>query len=100
MGSKKELVYGLQDELLPKAEPIDLDSIKKEEIEEEFFVAPGILEPLEVDKYSVKEEKFLNEGIEPYPESLGVEKEEESCSSSNVRMFFFTILSFNLKNYI
>ena len=100
MGSKNELLDDLQDELIPKTEPIDVDSIKKEEIEEEFFVAPGILEPLEVDKYSVKEETFVNEGIEPYPETLGVEEEDESCSLSNVRIIFLTILSFSLKNYI
>ena len=101
MGSNNELLDDLQDELIPKTEPIDVDSIKKEEIEEEFFVAPGILEPIDVDKYPVKEETFVNEGIEPYPESLGVEEEEEeSCSLSNVRIIFLTILSFSLKNYI
>ena len=87
MGSKNELLDDLQDELIPKIEPIDVDSIKKEKIDEELFVAPGILEPLEVYKYSVKEETIVNEGIEPCLGSLGAEdEEEEPYSSSNVRL--------------
>ena len=91
MGSKNEMLDDLQEELIPKTEPIDVASIKKEEIEEEFFVAPGILKPLEVNKDPVKEERFLNEGIEPSLESLGRDKEEEvePCSSSNVGIIFF-----------
>ena len=101
MGSKNEMLDDLQEELIPKTEPIDVDSIKKEDIEEEFFVAPGILEPLEVDRDPVKEEIFLNEGIEPTLESLGVEKEElEPCSSSNVGIIFLTIISLNFKIHI
>ena len=100
MGSKNELLDDLQDELIPKTEPIDVDSIKKEEIEEEFFVAPGILESLEVDKDSVKKETFVNEGIEPCPESLGTEEHEEGpCSISNVRIIFLSILRFSFKNH-
>ena len=89
MGSKNELLDDLQDELIPKIEPIDVDFIKTEEFEEEFFVAPGIFETLEVDKGSVKEELFVNEGIEPCPESPGaVDEEEQHSSSSNVRIDF------------
>ena len=89
MGSKNELLDDLQDELNPKTEPIDVDSIKKEEIEDEFFVAPGILDSLEVDIDSVKKETFVNEGIEPCPQSPGaVDEEEQPCSSSNVRIDF------------
>ena len=75
MGSKNELLDDLQDELVPKKEPIDVESIKKEEIEEEYFVVPGILETFEVDKNSGKEELFVNE-------------EDKPCSSSYVRIIF------------
>ena len=44
--------------------PIDVDFIKKEEIEEEYFVVPGIVDSLEINKDSVKEEVFENEQIE------------------------------------
>ena len=73
MGSKNELLDDLQDELIPKIEPIDVDSIKKEI--GGIFVAPGILESVEVDKDSIKEEIFANE-------------ENEPCSSSNVSIHF------------
>ena len=90
MGSKKELLDDLQDELIPKTEPIDVDSIKTEEFYGECFVAPGILESLEDDKDFVNKEKFVNEGIEPCRKSSGIEcKDEEPCSSSNVRINFF-----------
>ena len=101
MGSKNELLDDLQDALIPKTEPNDVDSIKKEEIEEDVFVAPGILEPLEINKDSVKEEISLNEGLEPCPESPGIENEEEEpCSSSDVRIIFLIISSFSFKNHI
>ena len=98
MGSKNELLDDLPDAFIPKTEPNDVDSIKKEEIEEEFFVSPGIIEPLEDDKDSVKEEISLNEGLEPCPESPGIEiEEEEPCSSSDVRIIFLIILSLSFK---
>ena len=101
MGSKNELLDDLQDELIPKTEPIDVDSIKKEEIEEEFFVAPGILESFKVDKDLVKDEIFVNVGIEPYPESSGVKDEEgEPCSSLNVRIICLIIISYSFKNQV
>ena len=78
-----------EDQLTPKIEPIDVNFIKTEKLEEDLFVASGIVESFEVDKGSVKEELFVNEGIEPCPESPGVEdEEEEPCSSSNVRVNF------------
>ena len=83
MCSKDELLDDLQDELIPKTEPIDVDSIKKEKIEEKLFVAPGILESLEVEKDSVKEEIFVNEEVGPYTATSG-EEDDKPCSSSNV----------------
>ena len=83
MGSKNELLDDLQ------------------EIGEDFFVAPRILESLEVDKESIKEEAFVYEGTETWPEIPGVEDEkEEPCTLSNVRFIFLSILSFSLKKYV
>ena len=97
MDSKNELLDGLQDGLIPKTEPIAVDSIKKE-INEDFFVATGILESFKVDKDLIKDEIFLNVGIKPCLESTGVKDEKEQpCSSSIVRIIFLTILSFSLE---
>ena len=57
-------------------EPINVDFIKKEKIEEEeeeeeCFAIPGIIESIKVDVDPIKEEKFEDEDI-------------ASCSSSNV----------------
>ena len=78
MNSKNELLdnYSFPEEyqLIPKTEPIDTYLIKKEGEEEEegeFFVVPGLVEPLKVDKVSVKKELCENEEI-------------ENCSSTNV----------------
>ena len=56
MNSKNELLdnYSFPEEyqLIPKTEPIDTYLIKKEGEEEEegeFFVVPGLVEPLKVD---------------------------------------------------
>ena len=62
MCSKGEL---LDDQLIPKSEPIDVDFIKTEEFEEDFVVQ----ETIEVEKDSVKEEILENE-------------ENEMCSSN------------------
>ena len=74
MNSKNELLdnysFPEEDQLIPKTEPIDIDLIKKEE-EEEFFVVPGLFEPLKVGNVSVKKELCENEKI-------------ENCSSTNV----------------
>ena len=94
MGSRNDQLDDQQVELIPKTESIDVDSIKREENGEDFFVATGIVDSLEVVKDSVKEEKFLTEGIESSLESPGIEEEEEPCSSSNVRIILF---SFNFK---
>ena len=58
MCSKNELLDDLQDQLIPKSEPIDVDFIKTEEFEEEGFVFP---EAVEIDKDSIKEEILENE---------------------------------------
>ena len=47
--------------------PIDVDFIKKEEIEEEeSFSVAGIVESIKSDKISVKEELYENEEVENY----------------------------------
>ena len=60
MDSKNELVEfetPKKDQLIPKIEPIEVDFIKKEKIEEEeYFSVP--VESFEVDKDSVKKEEF------------------------------------------
>ena len=65
MDSEKELsdkdFYLKEDQLTLKTEPIDF--IKEKELEEEYFVVPGIVESLEINKGSVKEEVFQNEQI-------------------------------------
>ena len=72
MASKNELVEYQnlkKDKLIPKIEPIEVDFIKKEIIEEEeCFLVP--VESFEVDKDSVKREEF--------------DIEEINSSSSNV----------------
>ena len=49
-------------QLIPKIEPIDVDFIKKEEIEDTIFVDEGIVESLNVNKDSIKEEILEIEG--------------------------------------
>ena len=60
MDSKTELLdnysFLKEDQLIPKTEPIDVDFIKKEEIDDECYVEPGVTVSLKVDKVSVKEE--------------------------------------------
>ena len=58
MCSRDELLDDLQDQLIPKSEPIDIDFIKTEEFEEEGFVDP---EAVEVYKDSIKDEILENE---------------------------------------
>ena len=69
-----------EDEIIPKIKPVDNDFIKKEEIEEEYFAVPGIVDSLEINnKSSVKEEIFQNEQIDNF-------------SSSNVRQIVLSLL--------
>ena len=58
MCSKNELLDDLQDQLIPKSEPIDKDFIKTEEFEEGGYV---VQKTVEVDKDSVKVEILENE---------------------------------------
>ena len=61
-----------KDQQIYKTQPINVDFIKKEKIEdEECFVVQGIVESMEVDQDSVKEEVFKGEEI-------------SRCSTSNV----------------
>ena len=69
MCSKNELFDDLQDQLIPKKETIDVDFIKMEEFEEEYFVAPEKKEQFKVEKDLVKEEIDLNEVVEKYSSS-------------------------------
>ena len=69
MCSKNELLDDLQDQLIPKTEPIDIDFIKTEEFEEKWFVDPVEDESYKVEKCSVKEEILPNEGIEKFSSS-------------------------------
>ena len=71
MCSKFELLDDLQDQLIPKTEPIDIDFIKTEEFEDEGCEVPEINEPHKVEKDSVKEEILPNE-------------DDNECLSSNV----------------
>ena len=71
MASKNELVEYQnfkKDLLTPKIEPIEVDFIKKEKIEEEeYFSVP--VESFEVDKDSVKKEEFENDEIKNFSSS-------------------------------
>ena len=49
-------------QLIPKIEPIDVDFIKKEEIEDTIFVDEGIVESSNVNQDSIKEEILEIEG--------------------------------------
>ena len=49
-------------QLIPKVEQIDVDFIKKEDIEDTIFVEQGIVESYNVNKDSIKEEKLEIEG--------------------------------------
>ena len=75
MDSRNELLdnysFPKEDQLIPKIEPIDEDFIKEEEIEEEYYIEPGVVVSLKVDKALVKDELYGNE-------------EFENSSSSNV----------------
>ena len=68
MDSRNDYLFPKENLLISKVEPIDIDFIKKEKIEEgeECFVVQGIVEPLEIDKVSVKKELCENEEIENY----------------------------------
>ena len=85
MNSKNELLdnYSIPNEgqLIPKMEPIDIDFIKKEEIDEECYVEPGVTVSLKVNKVSVKNEET---------------EETESCSSSTVRTILYIYCNFDL----
>ena len=82
MNSKNESLdnYSIpnEDQLIPKMEPIDIDFIKKEEIDEECYVEPGVTVSLKVNKVSVKNE------------------ETESSSSSTVRTILHIYCNFDL----
>ena len=84
MNSKNELLdnYSIpnEDQFIPKMEPIDIDFIKKEEIDEECYVEPGVTVSLKVNKISVKNE------------------ESESCSSPTVRTILYMNCNFDLFN--
>ena len=75
MCSKNELLDDLQDQLIPKSEPIEIDFIKTEEFQEECFAVPGLVGSFEVDEDSVKEEILQNE-------------ENGTFSTPNVRISF------------
>ena len=89
MSSEKEFIENhlshKEEKLIVKTEPTDIDFIKKEEIEEEYFVVPGIVDSLEINKASVKEEVFQNEQI-------------DNSSSSNVwkDLFLFCYIQFSI----
>ena len=75
MDSKKELADSLQlpeeGQLIPKVEPIDVDFIKREDIEDNIFGDQGYIESSKVNKHSIKEEILESNG-------------SENCSSSFV----------------
>ena len=60
-----------KDKKIAKIEPIDVDFIKKEEIEEDCHVEPGVMVSFKIDKVSVNEQLCKN-------------KENKNCSSSKV----------------
>ena len=68
MDSMNELLndssFPKEDQLIPKTEPIDVDSIKQAEIADECYVEPRVSGSLKVDKVSVKEKLFENEEID------------------------------------
>ena len=66
-------------QFIPKIEPIDVNFIKKEEIDEECYVEPGVNVSIKVDKVLVKEELCENEETGKY-------------SSSIVRIIFYVTL--------
>ena len=69
MCSKSELLDDVLAQFIPKTEPIDVDSIKKEVEDGECFVVTGLVESFKVDKGSVKEENVQNEEAEKYSPS-------------------------------
>ena len=68
MDSRNELADSSQlpkeDQLIPKVEPMDVDFIKKEEIEDHIFVDQGIVESTKFYEDSIKEEILEVEGCE------------------------------------
>ena len=68
MDSKKELADSLQlpeeGQLIPKVEPIDVDFIKREDIEDNIFGDQGYIESSKVNKHSIKEEILESNGSE------------------------------------
>ena len=81
MCSQNEVLDDLQDQLIPKSEPIDVDFIKTEEFEGKSFVIAGLFESFKVDEVSVKEEILENE-----------EKFSKSNVRSNFLILFFEFL--------
>ena len=75
MDSNNEMLdnypFPKEDKKIAKIEPIDVDFIKKEEIEEDCHVEPGVMVSFKVNKISVNEQLCKNE-------------ETENCSSSKV----------------
>ena len=65
MNSEKEFLNNFsspkEDQVVVKTEPIDIDFIKEEKIDADFFVLPGIVQPFKPEKGSIKEEPFENE---------------------------------------
>ena len=59
-----------EDQLIPKIEPIDIDFIKEEKIEEECFIEPGVTVSLKDNKISVKEELCKNNGNKNSPSKV------------------------------
>ena len=86
-GSLDNYSFSKEDQSIPKTEPIDKDFIKEEEIEEECYVEPGVVVSLKVDKVSVKDELFENNGI------------ENSSSSYVCINFIFLLGSLKLSTY-
>ena len=58
-------------QLTPKVEPLDVDFIKREDIEDNIFGKQGYIESSKVNKHSIKEEILESNG-------------SENCSSSFV----------------
>ena len=77
MASTNKLFDDLQDQLIPKTEPVDIDFIKTEEFEEEWFLAPENNESCKVEKNSVKEEILPDEDIENHQNSVGKDEKTQ-----------------------
>ena len=74
MDSKKELAESLQipeeGQLIPKVEPLDVDFIKREDIEDNIFGEQGYIESSKVHKHTIKEEILDSNGSENIPSSI------------------------------